>query len=73
MNLVLRSLPAALLLLGAVAAQTTGQAPSAGPIFSSEQAATGRAAYQLHCASCHAIGTVATGARPPSPQSPPQE
>jgi alcohol dehydrogenase (cytochrome c) len=51
----MKSVIAAALLLcaaGAVAI-VSGQQPSAAPVFTADQAAAGRAAYQANCASCH--------------------
>ncbi len=40
-------------LAGSAIALAAGQQPAAPPVYSAEQAAAGRAAYQASCASCH--------------------
>ena len=53
MNHTSRHLAAMIVLSGFAMAFVAGQQPSGPPVFTAEQAAAGRAAYQANCASCH--------------------
>jgi len=45
---------AIVLVFSAGGAWVNAQSPSDAPVFTAEQAAAGRSAFQAHCASCHA-------------------
>jgi alcohol dehydrogenase (cytochrome c) len=53
MNQTSRHLAAMIVLSGLAIAFVAGQQPSGQPVFTAEQAAAGRAAYQANCAGCH--------------------